>query len=175
VENIAISKYFNHPELDVGSYLLTCIFDRAWRDMVDVRDWARDKSKEVKGTLRVLEWLGLVEPDKSSHLGVKPTHVLMSVVMARGNQNHTLKRPPSNREECTLYGILGTALGERDRQKLQESVCKVLHVFGLVNACPANSGGLLQSAPIKTAIGGGSSFLSCENQHPTCRTRSEKR
>jgi hypothetical protein len=80
-----MSKYFKDPELDAGSYLLTCIFDRAWGDMVGVRDWAKDKGKEVKGTVRVLEWLGLVEPDESSHLGVKPTHVLMSVVTARGN------------------------------------------------------------------------------------------
>jgi hypothetical protein len=138
VENIAISKYFNHPELDVGSYLLTCIFDRAWGDMVGVRDWAKDKGKEVKGTVRVLEWLGLVEPDEGSPLGVKPTHVLMSIVTGRGNQKHTLKRPPSNREECALYCILGTSLGERDRQELQEPVCKVLHVLGLVNACPVD-------------------------------------
>ena len=37
-----------------------------------------------------------------------------------------------------LYCVLGTALGERDRQKLQEPVCKVLHVLGLVNACPVD-------------------------------------
>jgi hypothetical protein len=62
----------------------------------------------------------------------------VGVVTARGNQNHTLKRPPSNREECALYCILGTSLGERDRQELQEPVCKVLHVLGLVNACPVD-------------------------------------
>jgi hypothetical protein len=131
-----MSNYYKDPELDVGSYLLTCVFDRAWGNMVGVRDWSSDKSREVKGSLRVLEWLGLVEPDRGSPLGFKPTHVLMSVVTARGNQNHILKRPPSNREECALYCILGTALGEKGRQELQEPVCKVLHVLGLVDACP---------------------------------------
>jgi hypothetical protein len=133
-----MTKYFKDPQLETGPYLLTCIFDRAWGNMVGVSDWANEKSKEVKGTLRVLEWLGLAEPDKSSPLGFKPTHVLMSVVMARGTEVHTLKRAPTNREECALYCVLGAALGERDRQKLQESVCKVLHVLGLVIACPVN-------------------------------------
>jgi hypothetical protein len=134
-DNINMIQLFNDVQLDVGPYLLTCIFERAWGNMVAIHDWASDRSKEVKGTLCVLEWLGLVEPDESSHLGFKPTHVLMSIVMARGNQLHTLERPPSNREECALDCILGTALGRKDRQGLDEWVYKVLHALGLVSAC----------------------------------------
>jgi hypothetical protein len=126
---------FNDVQLDVGPFLLTCIFERAWGNAVALHDSSSDKRKEVKSTFCVLEWLGLVEPDKSSPLGFKPTHVLMSIVMARGNQVHTLERPPSNREECALDCILGAALGERDRQGLDEWVYKVLHALGLVNAC----------------------------------------
>jgi hypothetical protein len=133
-----MTKDFNDVELDVGPYLLTCLFDRAWGTTVALCDWSDRKGKEVKRTFRVLEWLGLVEPDKISPLGFKPTHVLMSLVMARGKQFHTLKRPPSQREEYALDCILGAALGERDRQKLEDWVCKVLHVLGLVNACPVD-------------------------------------
>jgi hypothetical protein len=92
-----MKKYYTDEQLDVGPYLLTCIFDRAWGHTVGFCHWSDEKSKQVEGTFRVFEWLGLVEPDDSSHLGFKPTHVLMKNVMARGEQLHTLKRPPSYR------------------------------------------------------------------------------
>jgi hypothetical protein len=75
----------------------------------------------------------LVEPDNSNPLGFKPTHVLLSLVMARETQFRIIERPPSHREECALDCVLVAALGfKRDREAVDDWIYKVLHALGLV-------------------------------------------
>jgi hypothetical protein len=149
-----MSVVFVDQNLDLGPYLLTCLFERAWCEITELSNWSEVKSNEFKASLRVLEWLGLVEPDSSNPLGFKPTHVLVSLVMARETQLQIIERPPTHREECALDCVLIAALGfERDRRAVDDWIHKVLHALGLVVFCHEDEDNEVEHGEEKVVVG----------------------
>jgi hypothetical protein len=130
--------YRNDENLDSETYLLFAIYSQACRLKCDSRPTAKSYlktfGKEIQGTARVLEWLGLATPDKTSPLGCRPTTLLMWIIARQPNRPLKAKKSdPSAQDEDAIDSIIDAALADdRFSTNAQSFVRHVLGGLGLI-------------------------------------------
>jgi hypothetical protein len=131
-------KESNKTKLDTGTSILFLIFNRAWWTTIgefERPDELRHQHKTlVVGTCRILEWLGLVVPDRTLAFGCKPTNRLEEIVVKRGLRRlkNTKNVRPSIEDEDVLHSIFDAAVSDQDQPYVCPLACDVLDVLGLV-------------------------------------------
>jgi hypothetical protein len=131
-------KDSNGNKLDHGTFILFSIFDRAWSPALGKLEnpvkLRRDHKMLVVGSCRILEWLGLVVPDRKLAFGCKPTERLESMfARRRAHPIKNSKRAWASIEEADVLNcIFDAVIPFKDQPVVCPPARALLHVLGLV-------------------------------------------
>jgi hypothetical protein len=127
----------NDLQFDTETYLLFSIYYEAYGILEGMDESAATYmqrfAKQIRGTGQVLEWLGLATPNKSSPLGWKPSHDLMSLIAKPHERSNSRKPGPSAEDNEVFDMILDAAVGELEEDSnIPHFVASVLTGLGLM-------------------------------------------
>jgi hypothetical protein len=126
----------NDLQFDTETYLLFSVYYKAHPILEDMDEsaatYVRRFDKEIQGAGQVLEWLGLATANKSSPLGWKPSHDLVSLILESRRPLKGSKRFPTDEDTKVFTMIIDAAVGKVEEwPSIYCFVVEVFHLLGL--------------------------------------------